>query len=133
MKIIATLLRSMQLFAQRAHNVIQCSTFFQDHEFLGTLYPAYDGEYDMVVERMIGLGQQPDIATITKEACDLACMHSATTDTKELLRYLLRNEEHLCRLIKAEVPKSSDGTQNMLQGIADNSESRQYKLKQRLA
>lgn len=130
---IAIHLRSMQLFAHRAHNDITGPTSFQDHEFLGELYPAYEAEYDSVAERMIGLGEKPDLASITVDAAKMSAMYPNVSKPKDILEFLLRCEVNLCKLIKADVPKATDGTQNLLQGIADNSESRQYKMRQRLA
>lgn len=130
---IAIHLRSMQFFAHRAHNNVAGPTFFQDHEFLGDLYPAYEAAYDKVVEREKGLGEKPDLASITVDAARMAAMYPGVTDGTELVGILLRMEASLCKMIKAAVPGSTDGTQNLLQGIADDSEARQYQMKQRTA
>jgi len=131
MKQIAVTLRGLQLFAHNAHNLAKGKTFLEDHEFFGELYAAYEAAYDDVVERMIGLGGDQDLNAITAEACDMAT--SATfSNNEQAFNVLLVTEKELCDQIKKERPKQSDGTQNLLQDIADKSEMRQYKLKRRL-
>jgi DNA-binding ferritin-like protein len=131
MKQIAITLRGLQLFAHNAHNLAKGKTFLEDHEFLGELYGAYESAYDDVVERMIGLGGDQDLNAITTEACDMATS-AKFSDNDQAFNVLLVTEKELCDEIKKEMGKQSTGTQNLLQGIADNSEMRQYKLKRRL-
>jgi DNA-binding ferritin-like protein len=131
MKEIAVTLRGLQLFAHNAHNLAKGKTFLEDHEFFGELYAAYEGAYDDVVERMIGLGGDQDLNAITTEACDMATSANFS-DNEQAFNVLLVTEKELCDSIKKERPKQSDGTQNLLQDIADKSEMRQYKLKRRL-
>lgn len=131
---IAIQLRALQFLAHRAHNVVKGPTFMQDHEFLGELYPAYEGEYDDVVERVIGLGtEQLNISKVNQEAARISAVYEKSTDPDVFFRVLLQGEKDLCALIKKAVPSATDGTQNLLQGIADSSEKRIFKLKQRLA
>jgi hypothetical protein len=54
------------------------------------------------------------------------------TDNEQALNVILVTEKELCDEIKKAMVGASDGTQNLLQGIADQSEMRQYKLKRRL-
>lgn len=130
MKAIAVYLRTMQFIAHRAHIETHGSTFFEDHKFLGKAYEEYQSAYDAVIERMKGLGEQPDINAITLEAAETAAQVKDTIAVK-LMKCLYGCEITLCKLIKHESPKVSVGTQNRLAGIADESEVRQYKLKQR--
>jgi DNA-binding ferritin-like protein len=127
----AIILRALQLYAHNAHNLAKGKTFLQDHEFLGELYPAYEGEYDSIVERMIGLGEEPDLNDITKQAADAATANEFKDD-ENAFSVLLVTEKELCSSIKKDMTDASNGTQNLLQTIADNSEMRQYKLKRRL-
>lgn len=136
METLAVLYRCAQLYAHRAHNVCRGETFFPDHDFLGGIYEAYEGAYDNVVERMIGLGMKPAIVKITSEACkkfeDMASDSMVQTDT--MLAKILGLEKEFCSQIEEAMKgELSQGTQNMLQGLCDESEVRQYKLKQRLA
>jgi len=127
----AIILRALQLYAHNAHNLAKGKTFLQDHEFLGELYGAYEGEYDSLVERMIGLGEEPDLNEITKEAADAATANEFK-DNDNAFSVLLVTEKELCSSIEKDMTDASNGTQNLLQTIADNSEMRQYKLKRRL-
>lgn len=127
----AIILRALQLYAHNAHNLAKGKTFLEDHEFLGELYGAYEGEYDSIVERMIGLGEEPDLNDITKQAADAATANEFK-DNENAFSVLLVTEKELCSSIEKDMTDASNGTQNLLQGIADNSEMRQYKLKRRL-
>ena len=127
----AIILRALQLYAHNSHNLAKGKTFLEDHEFLGELYGAYEGEYDSIVERMIGLGEEPDLNDITKEAADAATANEFK-DNENAFSVLLVTEKELCSSIEKDMTDASNGTQNLLQGIADNSEMRQYKLKRRL-
>lgn len=131
MKSIASILRALQLYAHNAHNLASGPTLFQDHDFFGGLYEAYEGEYDSVVERLIGEEGDAPLGEITKDACEMAGRKEAAP-SEVALKTILATEKLLCAEIKKVVPKSSDGTQNLLQGICDTSLVRQYKIQQRL-
>lgn len=126
---IAALLRYMQLTAHIGHNILGGKTFLQDHAFLADLYAAYEAHYDDIIERMIGLDEEVDLVDIQKESVSgLKSPKSYEACYKELLDC----EAELCNMIEKLVKESSQGTANLIQGIADESEVRQYKLKQRL-
>jgi DNA-binding ferritin-like protein len=127
----AIILRALQLYAHNAHNLAKGKTFLQDHEFLGELYPAYESEYDSLIERMIGLGEEPDLNDITTQAATAAAANGFS-DNETAFGVLLVTEKELCASIDKEMEGASNGTQNLLQTIADNSEMRQYKLNRRL-
>lgn len=131
---LITQLRALQFLAHRAHNVIKGPTFFEDHEFLGELYPAYEEAYDSAVERAIGLGTEKlNLAKINVAAAQMSDILPNETKPEPFFRAILKGEKDLCGMIDEAVKKASQGTQNLLQGFADESEARQYKLKQRLS
>jgi DNA-binding ferritin-like protein len=132
MEKLATILRSLQLYSHQAHNLIRGQTFFQDHEFLGEIYPAYETDYDDVVERCIGTGEKIDIKAVNKQAAENLPSDSLLTVDFCFAR-LLTNEKLLCKQIEEVTPKVSIGTQQLIGEIANKSEVRQYKLKQRTA
>lgn len=132
MKELSTLYRSAQFYAHMAHNIAKGQTFFQDHEFLGELYGTYESAYDDLIERMIGLGFSPDISGITVEAATMVADHDSSQSTQSCFSYILGMERSFCDEIKRIMPKNTVGTQNLLQGLADDSEKRQYKIQQRL-
>jgi len=129
---LATLFRAAQFYAHNAHNLASGDEFFQDHKFFGAAYEAYTEAYDSIVERMIGLGVAVDLPLISKNAANLVAESGKHVDNKECFQSLFGLERAICAAIKTEVPNASDGTQNMLQGLADESEMRQYKIQQRL-
>lgn len=131
---LITQLRALQFFAHRAHNVIKGPTFFEDHEFLGELYPAYESAYDSAVERVIGLGTEKlNLPKINIAAAEMSNIMPNETKPEPFFRAILKGEKDLCGMIDEAVREASQGTQNLLQGFADESEARQYKLKQRLS
>lgn len=126
---LASYLRYMQFYAHIGHNVLGGATFFQDHSFLGDLYGTYEDAYDSVIERMIGLEEPLNLIKIHKDAvADLEIPKSYD----QAFEALLECEKELCKKIEAIAPKCSQGTMNLLADMADKSEMRQYKLKQRL-
>jgi len=130
---LITQLRALQFLAHRAHNVIKGTTFFEDHKFLGKLYPAYESAYDSAVERVIGLGlEKLNIAKVNIAAAKMSDIMPDETKPEPFFRVILKGEKDLCEMIDKAVNNASQGTQNLLQGICDQSEMRQYQLKQRL-
>lgn len=126
---IASILRYMQFLGHLGHNLLGGQTFFQDHAFLADLYAAYEAHYDDIVERMIGTGEEIDLVKVQKDAV------SGLKDPKSYeacFKELLDCEVELCNMIEKLVEGSSQGAANLLQDLADKSEKRQYKLKQRL-
>lgn len=132
---LATLFLAAKFYAHRAHNLASGPTFFADHDYLGSLYEAYESAYDTLIERMVGLGEEPQIITITRNAtASFERLARAETKTDAFFAKLLQLENGLRTEIADLMAKTpSDGVQNLLQGMADESEARTYKLKQRSA
>lgn len=131
MKKLATYLRCMQLYTHNAHNMCKGDTFYADHETLGELYPVYEAAYDAVVERMIGLGKEIDLAEVQKDAASSASEKGVPTSFSSAFSTILSCEKELCKVIEEANEGASLGTQNFVQGLADQSEMRQYQLQQR--
>jgi DNA-binding ferritin-like protein len=130
---LITQYRALQFLAHRAHNMVKGPTFFEDHEFLGELYPAYEAAYDSLVERVIGLGSEKlSITKINRVAADMSAVAPDETKAETFFRIILKGEKDLCGLIDKAMAKASNGTQDLLQGLCNASEARQYQLKQRL-
>lgn len=126
---LPALLRYMQFYAHMAHNLVGGATFLSDHEFLAELYATYETAYDAVIERMIGLGEPINLVEVQKKAvAELTAPESFEKAFKELLSC----EEDLCKALDKIAKDASLGTNNMLSDMADKSEMRQYKLKQRI-
>lgn len=130
---LATHLRYMQFYAHNAHNNCQGDTFFADHEELGDLYGTYTGLYDSVVERMIGLGQAIDLVKVQVDAAKMLDSEAAPTSFSAAFSGLLTCEQELCKLISEANEGASLGTQDLLQAMCNDAETRQYKFKKRLS
>ena len=131
---LITLFRQAYLLAHHAHHSASGPTFFADHEFLGTLYSTYEAAYDSLVERSIGLGSPVNEILVNKEAVAAYadCARECKT-TDQWLTELKTLESAIRKAVKSLMPDATDGAQNLLQGLADDSEARTYKLTQRLA
>lgn len=128
---LATLFRAAQLTAHEKHNTVQGPTFFEDHEFLGDLYGTYETAYDGVIERMIGLGESPNISDGNIKAADLAKWLCDLEPLNKWPKIFLEVETRIQKEVDNCCKGASSGTINFLQGLADESEQRTYKLGQR--
>lgn len=120
--------RYMQLLAHNAHNLTSGPTFFENHEFFGELYPVYEAAYDSLVERCIGLGDEDiDLVEVQKRA-------AAMLEDGEPFNTLFIGEEVIQQIVEKcfEEDDYTQGTLNLLAQLADDSEVRTYKLKQKL-
>lgn len=124
---LATLLRSTHFLAHRGHLLTHGDTFYQDHKALAGLYEEYFDAYDDVVERMIGLGEDVDVAKITAEAANM----DKLLKQSDWFKTLLKREEMIQKECKTAMEGATEGTKNLLAGLADQSEMRAYKLRQR--
>jgi DNA-binding ferritin-like protein len=132
---LAALFRFLQLFTHAAHNLASGCTFFADHAFLGELYGEYEGIYDSLIERMIGLGMNPSITEITAAANQMITAAGEISDQDDSAFIQIMNSENKARALveMAFADRSfSQGTLNLLAGIADDSEIRSYKIGRRL-
>lgn len=136
MKELIVLLRAAQIYAHNAHNLCGRVPFFSDHAFLAETYAQLDTDYDSCVERYIGItGQELDLNEILQMATELM-MHLPTLgkdENSDFFRALLELEKEICHLIEQLCSSGvSIGTEQMVGDIANLSEMRQYKIKQRL-
>lgn len=130
---LATLLRAKQLMAHNMHQLASKVAFLADHEYLGDIYGKAESQYDSVIERLIGLGTTPDLNTIQLQACQKSASVPPSRDNGEMFSQLLSLNKQLLQVLEVECKsgKRSQGTINMLAGIADEIEMENYKLTQR--
>lgn len=134
---LAVQLRSMQLFAHSAHHFVDGSLFFADHDFLGETYKKLDNDYDEVVERIIGLYGEEQIDLHVVLAGVINRLHNVPTssvkENKIFFDILLDMEHELCTLIEKICYSDgvTEGLKQLIGEIANSSEKRQYKLRQR--
>lgn len=132
------LLRSMQLATHHAHNLCARTPFHQDHAFFADSYSAYEDAYDSVIERIIGLyGEDSvdlnriiaEVATKLQDAPGIG-----VKENKAFYEYQLKCEQELCTKVEAicKNPKASQGVIQTIATLGEQSEIRQYKIKQRI-
>lgn len=131
---LAARFRAMQLFAHNAHLITKGQTFYQDHEAFGELYPTYEKAFDGLVERTIGLGGEYSPEALFKQVSEFLAPTWGCTETEKCFEKIMDFEKRICADVTDILTRMdvTQGVSNFLQGLADESESRQYKLKQRL-
>lgn len=135
MRDIAVKFKLLNLYAHVAHNVAMGSTFSQDHEMFADIYGKADGYYDSVIERMIGLDQKPDIVGIIGEAAQALKPMKVDVDDNDVLFMSILSIVNAVMPMLSKMCKAydtSEGTKQLLGGIADELEVLKYKIKQRL-
>lgn len=135
MEELAIMFRFAQLYTHNTHNLVARVPFFQDHEFLGELYPTYESDYDDIIERMIGKGTTPDLVQIQIIAADHLKQYPSTMkENSDCFNTLLMIEKSLCSHMETLIKQGalSQGTINLLADKCDKSEMRQYKIGQRI-
>ena len=134
MEQLALLLKSLNIYAHNSHNLCKGSLFFADHAFLAELYEQADDQYDSVVERMIGLGQTPDLVKLNIMAADAIKAHPQNPpENKAMFQTILSMCNGICQHIETLVktPGMYEGTRQLIGSIADSIEANKYKLSQR--
>lgn len=137
MKELLILLRAIQLYSQNAHHLVKGMTFQQDHDFFGSVYEDITDEYDSVAERIIGIfGEEHlQLQPILTAVCSKLVNAPSTPveNNKVFYEYQLQMEESLCKLIEQIINTGVyPGTEQLIGEIANKSEARKYKIKQRL-
>jgi len=135
---LAILFRALQLASHSAHNHCARTVFFQDHEFFGELYGKAEGYYDSIAERMIGLGQeeqlklQPLMSAVSQKLASAPSV--GVKENKEFFVFSLSQLEEACKLIDSlcKSGQLSEGTKQLVGGIADEIEVLKYKISRRL-
>lgn len=137
MKELAILLRAMQIYGHNTHNLVGRTPFFSDHEFFGSTYSELEGDYDSVVERIIGLYGEEAVGFPTLmdsvAAYIKTCPSVGVKENSVFFQHQLGLEQKLCAKISEVIAAgTTPGTEQTLGTICEKSEIRQYKIKQRL-
>lgn len=137
MKELMYLLRAMQIYSQNAHHLVKGTPFHSDHAFFGDVYNGLAGDFDDVAERIIGvygedhLDLQNMLQTVLVKLSDAPSV--GTTENKVFYEYQLKMEDKLKNLIKQIISSGvSPGIEQLIGDIANKSEMRCYKIKQRM-
>ena len=132
---LAILFRALQIYSHSAHNLCFGQTFHEDHDFFGDVYGRAEGWYDSIVERIIGLGHESEINLISLmeevlgELKDLP-LGSNQEYYKGIMSLLNKSNDYCEKVCKAK--GISQGTLQLVGGIADQIEVLQYKIKRRM-
>jgi DNA-binding ferritin-like protein len=131
-------LRALQLFTHNAHNLCARSIFFGDHDFFGSSYGEAESDYDSLIERIIGIkGEVPELelkSLLSKVILKLEGAPSINQkENKVFFVHQLKMEQNICSYIESLCKSAglSQGEIQLLGDIAQRSQIRQYKIKQR--
>ena len=137
---LGVMLEALQLLHQSAHWQVRGPTYYGDHLLFERLYKKIPKQIDSVGERTVNLGDARLVCPIT--TANLAGQliagwgkrHGSVESARELVALSFRAEQSFVKAVKQALAgaPASDGTQNLLQGIADEHEANLYLLQQRL-
>jgi DNA-binding ferritin-like protein len=115
--------------------------FYGDHQLFMRLYEDSQAFIDSVAEKTVGLGNpslvDPVIQAKHLAYCVAKCYEGAEEGPNGMIQISLRKEYCVLEAVRVvlhelgEAGILSDGTENLLQGIADKHEEFVYLLKQR--
>ena len=134
---LAILFRSLQLISHHAHNLCYGPTFFEDHEFFGELYGKSEGYYDSIIERLIGLGYENSLQLEQIIQGSLKMIESLPSDKMNTQIYLIKCAKLIkeaCDMIDefCKSGKLTEGTKQLIGGMADELEVVSYKIQRRM-
>ncbi|GEM_PF-1518332 len=129
--------RALQLVAHHAHNLTKGLTFFEDHDFFGDLYGKAEGYYDSVVERFIGLGYESHLKLemiLMEVAKKVSIMKLEEAQPKDFylncLALISESNEMINKFCSSG--QLTEGTKQLLGGIADELEVLKYKIARKM-
>lgn len=123
-------LRYLSMVSQHLHWTVSGATSMQDHQMLGGLYEACDGFFDSVAERVVGLGGlAPTVAEHLKYVYACAKRDGDVASMQGVGEMVVRTAQELNQVAACE--GLSEGTKNLLAGIADELEKQAYFFQQR--
>lgn len=130
---LAVLLRFKQFLVHNMHNEASRVAFLPDHDYLGEIYGKAEGQYDSVVERMMGLSQPIDLKNVQMMAVQKLNAVGPSKDDTAMFGTILGVNKQILNLIEmmCKSGKLSQGTLQLVGGIADEIEGEGYKLVQR--
>jgi len=138
---LVAVLRAVYQTHQGAHWQTRTQTYYADHLLFQRLYDKLPEEIDSVAERTVGNGGVAllDPAKQAAQTLDVVASvrgkKTSLRSPQELVEISFAAEMFLLQVIDEilTTTRVSQGTQNLLQGIADAHEGNVYLLQQRLA
>lgn len=135
---LAVLVRALQLSVHHAHLLAARAVFMPDHLLLGDIYGQAEDWFDGVSERMIGLGQESELelSKVMDALCEKlkGAPSTGVKENREYFVYALGLLNELTEMVEklAKEKGMSQGTINMLAGMADVAEVFKYKISRRI-
>lgn len=136
---LLSLIRAVTQIHQAAHWQSRGMAYYGDHLLFQRLYEATDKEADPVAERAVGMGGPAMVDPIAQAAQTHSMIESLRgtgrmiRDDMDLAVISLGAERAVLFAVDEMLRRQqTNGTQNLLQGIADTHEGHVYLLQQRL-
>lgn len=130
-----TRLRMMQFYYHYCHVLTHGATFSSDHALFAEFYAQLEAHYDSVTEYLIAThgNKALDTLSINKFIANaLSGVKVETMSPEEMFAEGLSLEEELYSDLEKLDAKGNLGMKNLVGDIAQSSDIRQYKIKQRL-
>jgi len=127
--------RALQLFYHHCHNVVFGEQFHCDHIFFGEAYDNVEDNYDSLVEFFIsifGISKFDTVMVNNLVAEEVSEYSPEKMNAKKMYDAALILEKDFQNRITIVEAKSTVGLKNALGDIAQSSDVRIYKIKQRL-
>lgn len=136
MENLAGCLRTAQLLYHDAHQRTSGPTFQQDHAWFGDAYAAAEGDFDRVMEKMLGSGYSaPDLVKLLVHIQQKLGKVNISDDGRPEKYYSIgyKLECAVCELCQQIDRKEQDvGIRNMVGDICDKAQGRKYQIGQRM-
>lgn len=135
MTVLATLLRAMQLYYHHVHHHLSGPSFFADHEHAAGSYAAVEGQFDSVVERIIGTHGCKSLeldAMLPRISKYLKGAPGVESSAEEFWKHALSMEKSLQKITEALCKSSDEADKQLFSTIGDTSKARSYQLKRRI-
>ncbi|NDC24782.1 MAG: hypothetical protein EBZ49_11750 [Proteobacteria bacterium] len=137
MKELAVIFKALNLYARAAHHLAARTPFHSDHAFFAEVYGAADDAFDSIIERMIGLMGEESVGYpgILMEAASKVqkLPYAGVKENAMFYQVILDMEKQICakasEIIQAGV---TPGVEQLVGELCNQSEMRQYKIKQRI-
>jgi DNA-binding ferritin-like protein len=130
-------LYALELYYKTGHWQVKNSIFYADHLLLDRLSEEAGSKIDSVAEKAIGLTGNVSVVNLpkilTKTQQLISMLPYENSENAKYFEAGLQLEQQLQECIKKYEPSASIGLKNLFGDLADESESRIYLLKQRLA
>jgi DNA-binding ferritin-like protein len=130
-------LRALQLATQHFHNLVKGPQFHEDHEFFSDVYTMLTEDYDAIIERIIGTQGESGLEIMNLISNVNKAMQGCPSIGKSNEEFYTYTKEKLYKIkgileSQCKKPDISEGTKQLLGGIADKYEVECYKIQRRL-